>query len=107
MRLVLKYGGTSISSAKKIKDIAKHINSLSKKNQILIVCSAINGITDDLIEKHHLIKKGKKENAKRLTEKIIQRHKLLAKETISNAKIKKDLLNDLDSDFTELVALID
>ena len=107
MRLVLKYGGTSISSAKKIKDIVKHINSLSKKNQILIVCSAINGITDDLIEKHHLIKKGKKENAKRLTEKIIQRHKLLAKETILNAKIKKDLLNDLDSDFTELVALID
>ena len=107
MRLVLKYGGTSISSAKKIKDIVKHINSLSKKNQILIVCSAINGITDDLIEKHHLIKKGKKENAKRLTEKIIQRHKLLAKETISNAKIKKNLLNDLDSDFTELVALID
>ena len=107
MRLVLKYGGTSISTAKHIKDIVKHINKLSKQNQILIVCSAISGITDDLLEKHHLIKKGKKDNAKRLTEKIIQRHKQLAKETISNPKIQKDLLNDLDSDFTELVALID
>ena len=107
MKLVLKYGGTSISTAKHIKDIAKHINTLSKQNKILIVCSAISGITDDLIEKHQLIIKGKKANAKRLTEKIIQKHKQLAKDTISNAKIRKNLLDDLDSDFTELVVLID
>ena len=107
MKLVLKYGGTSISTAKHIKDIAKHINTLSKQNKILIVCSAISGITDDLIEKHQLIVKGKKTNAKRLTEKIIQKHKQLAKDTISNARTRKNLLDDLDSDFTELVALID
>ena len=107
MKLVLKYGGTSISTAKHIKEVAKHINKLSKQNQIVIVCSAISGITDDLLEKHQLIIKGKKTNAKKLTQKIIQRHKKLAKETISNTKFRKNLLDNLDSDFSELVALID
>ena len=107
MKLVLKYGGTSISTAKHIKEVAKHINKLSKQNKIVIVCSAISGITDDLLEKHQLIIKGKKTNAKKLTQKIIQRHKKLAKETISNTKLRKNLLDNLDSDFSELVALID
>jgi len=107
LKLVLKYGGTSISTAKHIKEVAKHINKLSKQNKIVIVCSAISGITDDLLEKHQLIIKGKKTNAKKLTQKIIQRHKKLAKETISNTKLRKNLLDNLDSDFSELVALID
>ena len=107
MRLVIKYGGTSISTPKHIKDIAKHIHTLSKQNKILVVCSAIGGITDELLEKHQLIIKGKNAQAKQLTEKIIQRHKLLAKKTISNAKIRKNLLDNLNSGFKELVALID
>ncbi len=107
MKLVLKYGGTSISTAKHIKEVAKHINKFSKQNKVVIVCSAVSGITDDLLEKHQLIIKGKKTNAKKLTQKIIQRHKQLAKETISNTKLRKNLLDNLDSDFSELVALID
>ena len=50
MKLVLKYGGTSISNAKDIQVVAKHVNELSKKHQIVLVCSATNGTTDDLIE---------------------------------------------------------
>jgi len=107
LKLVLKYGGTSISTAKHIKEVAKHINKFSKQNKVVIVCSAVSGITDDLLEKHQLIIKGKKTNAKKLTQKIIQRHKQLAKETISNTKLRKNLLDNLDSDFSELVALID
>ena len=32
------------------KHVAKHLNELSKKNQIVVVCSATSGTTDDLIE---------------------------------------------------------
>ncbi len=107
MRLVLKYGGTSISTAKKIKDIAKHINSLSKKHQIITVSSAISGTTDDLIAIPQLIKKDNKEKVKKLTARIISQHKKLAKETISKANNRKKLLQVLDNDFSELEELID
>lgn len=50
MRLVIKYGGTSISASKDIQAVAKYVNQLAKKDQIVVVCSAVSGTTDDLIE---------------------------------------------------------
>jgi aspartate kinase len=107
LRLVLKYGGTSISSAKDIQAVANHINSLSKKNELVIVCSAISGTTDDLIEISKLIKNERKDKAEQLASKIINRHKQLAKQVIKKSIIRKKLLEKLDVDFRELVALIE
>lgn len=107
MRLVIKYGGSSISTAKDIQAVTKHINSLSKKNQILVVCSAISGTTDDLIEISESIKKENKSKAKEIASKIANRHKKLAKQTIKNFDVQKKLLTELDQNFTELLALID
>ena len=107
MRLVIKYGGTSISTAKDIQAVAKHINTLSKKHQILVVCSAISKTTDDLIEISESIKKENKSKAEQLASKIINRHKQLAKQTIKKSDVRKKLLEKLDQDFTELLALID
>ena len=107
MRLVIKYGGTSISTTKDIQAVAKHINSLSNKHQILVVCSAISGTTDDLIEISESIKKENKTKAEQLAAKIINRHKQLAKQTIKKSDVRKKLLTKLDLDFTELLALID
>jgi len=64
LRLILKYGGTSISSPKKIKDVAKFIVLESKSNEVVTVCSATSGTTDNLIQISNLIKKGNKEKAR-------------------------------------------
>lgn len=107
MKLVLKYGGTSISSAKDIQNIAKHIRSLSKQNQLVIVCSAISDTTDDLIEISQSIKKENKKKAEQLAKNIEKRHQKLAKETIKKTQIRKKLLQTFDEYFAELTALID
>ena len=107
MRLVIKYGGTSISTAKDIQAVAKHLNELSKKNHIVVVCSATSGTTDDLIEISESIKKENKSKAEQLASKITNRHKQLAKQTIKKSEIRKKLLSKFDQDFDELVALID
>jgi len=107
LRLVIKYGGTSISTAKDIKAIAKYLNSLSKKNQIIVVCSAMSGTTDDLIEISESIKKENKSKGEQLASKIINRHKQLAKQLIKKSDVQKKLLKKLDQDFSELLALID
>jgi aspartate kinase len=107
LRLVIKYGGTSISAAKDIQAISKHLNSLSKKNQIVVICSAMSGTTDDLIEISESIKKENKSKAEQLAAKITNRHKQLAKQTIKKSDIRKKLLKNFDEDFAELIALID
>ncbi len=107
MRLVLKFGGTSISTAKDIQAIAKYLNSMSKKNEIVIVCSAISGTTDDLVDIANSIKKDNKEDAKLLATKIVYRHKQLVKQTIKKSTVRKKILQNLEVDFKELNALID
>lgn len=107
MRLILKYGGTSISTTKDIQTVAKHVNTLSKDNEIVVVCSAISGTTDDLIEISESIKKENKSKADQLASKISNRHKQLAKQTIKKSDVSKKLFSLLEEDFTELFALID
>lgn len=107
MKLVLKYGGTSISSAKDIQLVANYINALSKKNKLVVVCSATSGTTDDLIEIAESIKKENKGKAEQLASKIINRHKQVAKQTIKKSELRKNLLQKLDEDFKEFIALID
>ena len=107
MRLVIKYGGVSISNAKDIQHIAKYLCNISKKHEIVTVCSAINGITDDLIEISESIKKENKSRATQLVAKITNRHKQLAKQIIKKSNNQKKLLTKLRQDFSELEALID
>lgn len=107
MRLVLKYGGTSISTTKDIVNVAKQIQSLSKNNQIVSVFSAVSGTTDDLIEIGELIQHEEKEKVKHVLSKIINRHKQLGNEVVKKPQNRKKLVEKLNSDFKELTALID
>ena len=50
--VVLKFGGTSVGSIKKIKNVASIISSYHKKKyKLIIVSSAMSGVTNDLIRK--------------------------------------------------------
>ncbi len=106
MKLVVKFGGTSISSVKNIREVAKYLHYLSKKNQIITVCSAISGVTDDLIQISKFIQKGNKDKAKKLTKKIIQKHEQLAHDLIKKPQNRKKLLEKLNSDSKELEHLL-
>ena len=50
--VVLKFGGTSVGTIKKIKKVAEIISDYKKKNyKIIVVSSAMSGVTNDLIKK--------------------------------------------------------
>ena len=50
--VVLKFGGSSVGSINKIKKIAEIIHSYSKNNyKIIVVSSAMSGVTNDLVQK--------------------------------------------------------
>ena len=56
--IVLKFGGTSVGSCKKINNAAKLIKKhYNNKNKIIVVASAMTGVTDDLIKKSNKISK--------------------------------------------------
>jgi len=50
--VVLKFGGTSVGTVKKIKKIADIIAEYKKKNyKVIVISSAMSGVTNDLIKK--------------------------------------------------------
>jgi len=57
-KLVLKFGGTSVGTIEKIKKVANIIkNRFSEGNEIIVVVSAMSGVTDELKAKSGLISK--------------------------------------------------
>ena len=54
--VVLKFGGTSVGSIDRIKKICKIITFYKKKkNKVVVVSSAMSGVTNDLVNKSKLI----------------------------------------------------
>jgi len=89
---VLKFGGTSLASPKDIIGVAKTIASFSKDNEIVVVCSAVDGVSDDLILISRMIEQRKQNAATKVLNEIIKKHREFADQTIKNSTIKKQLL---------------
>ena len=54
--VVLKFGGTSVGSVDRIKKVCKIIISYKKKkNRVVVISSAMGGVTNDLVNKSKLI----------------------------------------------------
>ena len=53
--VVLKFGGTSVGSIEKIKKVAEIISNYKKKYNVIVVSSAMSGVTNDLIKKSQKI----------------------------------------------------
>ena len=106
MKLVLKFGGTSLSSVKDIQNVAKTVGDLSNDNKIVVVCSAVDGTTDELIQISEYIKKQNKKDANRILARISQKHKQFTTHLVTDPKIQKSLLNKMKTDLSELEELI-
>ena len=46
--IVMKFGGTSVANVSKIKKVAKQVIKESKNNKIVVILSAMAGVTDEL-----------------------------------------------------------
>ena len=71
---MLKFGGTSLASPKDIRDVTKSIISFTKNNEIVVVCSAVSGVTDDLILISRMIEQRKKNDIVKILDKIIKKY---------------------------------
>jgi len=106
LKLVLKFGGTSVSSPSNIHHVANLIKTLSKEHKIIPVFSAISGVTDDLIRITNLIQNGNKEAANSLAKKIIKMHNDIASKCVKSSKIRKDLMSKMKADLDEFEDLL-
>jgi len=98
---VLKFGGTSVASPENILKVVGIVKSQGKKNQLIIVASAMGGVTNLLVKSGELASNGN-EGYKQILSEIEEKHfdaidKLLPIEKQATVKANiKLILNELD-----------
>lgn len=105
MMKVQKFGGTSVGSPQRIKDVASLITSFPGKN--IIVLSAMSGTTNSLLEITGSIKNGESEEAKRLIEALLKKYEEVIDELYHSDKAKTEALKLAHEVFDEISSWVD
>jgi len=100
LKIVIKFGGTSVGNGKRINKVCDFVSKLNEKNQIIVVSSALHSTTDELVKLAESAKKGKMELE--VFDIITQRHKKTASEIIHDKKIQNELLESISVLLEEL-----
>ena len=98
---VLKFGGTSVGSVKSILSLKKIVEKEAKKGPVVVVVSALNGITDKLIATSQLAKNGD-EHYREEFDAMVSRHHQMIDTIVTDPKKRIDLFNNVDQLFEQL-----
>ncbi len=98
----MKFGGTSITSADRVKHVARLIKSYSKGNEIVAVASAVKGMTDDLLQISGSVRKGNKADVEKFIHRVGKMHMDIAKASMTKSKSRNGLQNVLSALMKEL-----
>ena len=98
---VLKFGGTSVGSVKSILSLKHIVENEARRQPIVVVVSALGGITDKLLSTAQQAVSGN-EAWKISFEEMVDRHHKMIDTIITNTIDREDLFNKVDALFEQL-----
>lgn len=98
---VLKFGGTSVGSVESILSLKAIVEKEAQEQPIIVVVSALGGITDKLIATSVLAQKGD-EAWKDEFQTMVERHHKMIDTIITDPRKREQLFNIVDSLFEQL-----
>ena len=101
---VLKFGGTSVGSVKSILSLKSIVEREAKHREIVVVVSALGGITDQLLSTSQLALKGD-DGWKDQYKSMVDRHHRMIDTIITDTDDREDLFNKVDALFEQLQSL--
>jgi aspartate kinase len=101
MKIVMKFGGSSLASTGRIRQAARIVQRFSAKNRIVIVASAMDDVTDRLVKIVESIQKGEMRGAQTDLSRLQRFHTTVAR-SIAREGSGKDLVASTGALNTEL-----
>ena len=98
---VLKFGGTSVGSVESILSLKEIVLKEAQEQNLVVVVSALGGITDKLIQTSRLAVEGKDEWRQEF-DNMVDRHHKMIDTIITDARKRETLFNTVDSLFEQL-----
>lgn len=98
---VLKFGGTSVGSVESILSLKNIVLNEAREQSVVVVVSALGGITDKLISTSRLAVAGKEEWREEF-DNMVDRHHKMIETIITDTKKREMLFQTVDSLFEQL-----
>jgi len=100
----MKFGGTSVGSVKSVLSLKKIVEAEARTQSVIVVVSALNGITDQLIATSQMAKNGDKHYLEEYDAMVLRHHQMIDSIITDNQK-RADLLNQVDKLFDQLKSI--
>ena len=100
----MKFGGTSVGSVKSILSLKKIVETEARTQPVIVVVSALDGITDKLIATSKMAKQGD-EHYREEFDAMVKRHHQMIDTIITDDKKRVDLFNNVDQLFDQLKSI--
>ena len=101
---VMKFGGTSVGSVKSILSLKKIVETEARTQPVVVVVSALDGITDKLIATSQMAKQGD-EHYREEFDAMVTRHHQMIEAIMTDEKKRIDLFNHVDQLFDQLKSI--
>ncbi len=89
--IVMKFGGTSVGNAERMKRVAEIVSEHATRAEVVVVVSAMGGVTDMLIRAAAEASHGDREHWKSVRQELARRHREVADQLLSAGEQAKVL----------------
>jgi aspartate kinase len=103
MKIVMKFGGTSVGTGENIRYVADLVTKYAKKdNKVAVVVSALAGVTNSLIEVACQAKKSDEKRIQTFTAELLTKHTETLSTAIKSKQIQKEVTQIIEKTIAEL-----
>ena len=103
MKIVMKFGGTSVGTGENIRHVADLVTEYSKNDcRVAVVVSALAGVTNSLFDVACQAKKSDAKHIEVFTKKLLQKHLEAISTAISSKPIQKEVTQITEKTISEL-----
>jgi aspartate kinase len=103
MKIVMKFGGTSVGTGENIRHVADLVTEYAKNDcRVTVVVSALAGVTNNLIEVACQAKKSDEKHIEAFTKELLQKHLEAVSTAITCKQIQKEVSQIIEKTISEL-----
>ena len=103
MKIVMKFGGTSVATGENIRHVADIVIQNAKNDcQVAVVVSALAGVTNSLIAVAEQAKKSDEKRIQAFTKELLEKHLTAISTAITSKQIQKEVTQITEKTIAEL-----
>ena len=102
MKIVMKFGGTSVGTGDNIRHVADLVTQYSKEHKVAVVVSALAGVTNSLIETGCQAQKSDEKHIQAFTADLLKKHTDAIASAITSKAIQKEVTQITEKNIAEL-----